>query len=886
MTKRQILLVIVSAAMLIIAVIGGIVTNGFGLMKKKQSPLLALPDNVMVYYYGEDISNTFDNMRSKLFWENITSYPTVSGFNKQLKMIDSLLKSHEEAYRYVNNNKVVLSLHKTGNNKVDVLFIIPAANRFDADRIKSMVHKPKGSKFIDYNFRNHTIFSLQQNETDIKLAFSFCGGLLIISKSSVLVEDAIRSYYEHVNPVKKIMSKNKVRQFDEKFYINFNEFSSLPGILLNPDGILHTRDLRNFASFAAFNINMTDNEMLMRGNLLFSDTATAFVNLFEKQTAGKIDIAKVASIKTAVIMVNYVSDFSEYFNKLRRKQDIDEIENRTKTKIKEEVVPRINGQFAITLTEPVHGELLNSTCVWIKTDEPNDMINIFKSKNEDRNTVTVSDRVFFPTNKGDLLGLLFGDIYNLPAMSWFTMIKDYMVFSPELSLLQSVTSDFINEQTLSSSSEYVKITEKISSESNFLLYINPLKALNIPELYLNEKWLARYKAQNFLLSLGPMAFQMTNNINTMYGELIVQHNMVKAHTLQKIWEYELDTIGICKPFMVINHNNNKPELLLMDAQNKLYLISADGQLIWKKEIGSRLVGNIYMIDFFNNKKYQFLFATETHLHCIDRLGRNVGNYPIRLGATAATGIFLYKPLRGNLKYFIGTNNQAVYGYDISGKPLNGWNLKKVDDNLAFMPGSVVAASREFFYALTKKGTIYVWDSKGNPVVNALATSATFKNPFYSHSGIDFEDTYLISADTNGNTWKIFLNKKKEVTQLAKWSSGVWYHFLDINHDKKQEQFYIDHSTVAIYEQEGKITSSFKIEVISDVLPDFYEMNDEFFFTVYSFTEAQLYFYNVNGIAVRNFPVQCSAFYGFYDLNLDKELDLAAVYANKIFVARY
>jgi len=887
MSKRQILAIIASIAIIIAAVLGAFLTNGYGLSKKKQSPLVALPSNHIFYFYGEKISDEIQKLYKSGFWENIASYPTISVFNHKMIEIDSLIRSHVDIYKYINNNNSLLSIHKTGKNQIDALFVISSANRFDASRIKSLVKSDKKNKFIEYTFRNNTIYSLQGAETDIKLAFAFCGGLFIMSKNSGLVEDAIRSVYENKNPVKKLIRTNRANSKNDKFHINFAEFPSLLNILLNNKGNLAIKDLRHFASNVEFDFDFTEEELILRGNLPFNDSSSYFVNLFENQSPRTIDIDKVASVRTAVLILNNVSDYPAYFEKINNRKNQSGNNKDITDKIRKELVSKINGQFAITLSEPVLEDLSKSQCIWIKTEEAEDLKNYFYDNTSALQAGNFNDRMYYPTSKTHLLPLLLGELYKINGDAWFTVIRDYIVFSSNINLLQSNTEDFLNEQTLSKSSDFLKIIDKMSSETNYLFYANPTKALKLPEYYLNEIWLNKYKSQNFLLSIGQIAFQMTNNLNSMYAEMIVQQNKTTISGFQKVWEFELDTSAISKPFMVINHNNNHSELLIMDELNNLYLITAEGELLWKKNIGSPLVGDITMIDFYNNKKYQFLFATESHLHCIDRLGRNVANYPIRLGSKAVSGIYLHKSGPGKqLKYFIGTSNQAVYGYDISGKPLNGWSLIRVDHNLASSPSAVMAGSKEYIYAVTQNGTLYMWDIKGKVVVNALVTGSGFKNSFYPHHGIDQNDSYIISLDSNGNTWKIYVNGKKEIQQLSKWTSDTWFLFTDINSDKKYEQVYFDKNTISFYEENSKVINSFEVRDRSGEKPQIICLNNNCLLAFYNTDNSNLYCYNLTGIPVRNFPVKISKYYSFYDLNGDNEIDLTGTNGRKIFVARF
>lgn len=878
-------------SVIILSVAGGVMTNWYGLNRQKQSPLMALPENTMIYYMGKEVCSALENVSEKKFWQNIVYYPSVRNVHHLIIRIDSVLRNHEDIYRYINNNDVILSLHKTAAQRIDILFIVPSKNRYDADKVKSLFQLNEKEKFASHSFRNSTIYTLYEKENEIKLAFSFVGGLLVMSPNTVLVEDAIRAYFNNINPVKKIGHSRNVVSKGDRIFINFSQVSSLLNIFLNEKGVLQTKDISYFASSGSFNYEITDEELFIRGNLNTSDSLSVFTNRFKEQTAEQTDIAKAVSQKTAVLVSYCLSDIHLFYeNLLKTKTNIAEIkafEQRNNLNINQKTLPLINKSIALTLTEPILDELSKSRAIWIKTVETGEATNHFYNKKGDRSPVTYNKLNIYPTQMADIFGLLFGKVFKMPAEAWFCVIRDYLVFSEDITILKNLSDDYIQGHTLSTSAEYAKTSEKLASDGNFLVYINPVRALNIPDIFLNDHWLKKYKSQNFLLAFGPIAFQMANIIGKTYAELIISQSDSKIRTLQKIWEFELDTLVASKPYITINHNNNKPEILIMDALTNLYLFSSEGELQWKKQIGSSLTGDIFLIDFYNNNKYQYLFATKNQLHCIDRLGRYVANYPIRIGNEAVTGLGVFIPPKGNqIKYFIATSNQCVYGYDLSAKPLNGWGAKHIDQNLIFPVSYLMSGSKLYFYGLTESGNVYIWDTKGNQIMNPVATRSGFKNPFYSQHGIDKDDSYLISLDTAGNTWKIYLNGKTEISKLSNWSKEAWFLYADINNDKKQELIFVDGSSLVCYSNEMVAMFSASLQSVPTSKPEIIMLKNEILISYFNEFNNKLYLSDLQGMPKRNFPVDCGKYYNFYDLNKDESPDVIGSFENKIFVARY
>ena len=67
----------------------------------------------------------------------------------------------------------------------------------------------------------------------------------------------------------------------------------------------------------------------------------------------------------------------------------------------------------------------------------------------------------------------------------------------------------------------------------------------------------------------------------------------------------------------------------------------DGKGIWSVPFSGPLCGTVESIDYYNNGKIQFLFASGSKLHLLDRLGRFVSGFPAELGKEVLLGPAAY-----------------------------------------------------------------------------------------------------------------------------------------------------------------------------------------------------------------------------------------------------
>ena len=112
-------------------------------------------------------------------------------------------------------------------------------------------------------------------------------------------------------------------------------------------------------------------------------------------------------------------------------------------------------------------------------------------------------------------------------------------------------------------------------------------------------------------------------------------------------------------FKVKNSATNKINTLRQNADNSLSLLDHNGKSLWKIAFPGPIVGNVEQIDIYSNLKIQYLIAEGNKLHLIDRLGREVKNFPLALGSKALGGPEAVK--QGQNSYWsIKTEKGTVY----------------------------------------------------------------------------------------------------------------------------------------------------------------------------------------------------------------------------------
>ena len=158
-----------------------------------------------------------------------------------------------------------------------------------------------------------------------------------------------------------------------------------------------------------------------------------------------------------------------------------------------------------------------------------------------------------------------------------------------------------------------------------------------------------------------------------YNSLSIRYKEEAREESTTEWETLLDTVAAIKPFFFTNHTTGAKEIFIQDFKNNTYLINAAGRVLWKVPLNERIIGNIYMIDYFRNGKYQLLFSGKNYLHLLDRNGNYVERYPVKLRSPATNSLAIFD-YDNNLNYrlFIAGEDKMIYSYDKTGSVVKGW----------------------------------------------------------------------------------------------------------------------------------------------------------------------------------------------------------------------
>jgi len=269
---------------------------------------------------------------------------------------------------------------------------------------------------------------------------------------------------------------------------------------------------------------------------------------------------------------------------------------------------------------------------------------------------------------------IFNQIFEglLPKLniSNYTVIDEFLIFSENETLTEEIISKHINKNNLNNSKSFQNTQQKLSDDISYQKILTPENLAKI----LNPIFGISFSGTDLKAYKNSM-FQVIRDDEVVHLNAQIEHfrPTQKQKKINEIFSITLDAALLSDVQFVKNHKTQQKDIVVQDIENQLYLISNQGVVRWKKKLSGPIVGRINQVDLYKNGRFQMVFSTENRVYVLDRLGKDVGPFPLKFKdkITQAVSVFDYDK---NKNYrFLVTQGKSLLMYDGKGKRVKGFS---------------------------------------------------------------------------------------------------------------------------------------------------------------------------------------------------------------------
>lgn len=695
-------------------------------------PLDAIPSDAALIFECPSGTAASTELRQTAFWKILQKDSSFARIETQMRQIDSIAKIQPELGILWTKEKLFLSFHQVKANAFDYLFVLKLPDEIRKGRAISLLEEIPGSKYTldEREYEDVSIFEFRSGET-IAFAFAVSKGLILASKTSFLVEDAIRQLNggSSVRKSKGFTQARKTLANKSGTICYFNHVGSgdlFSGFLSNTFTGFQ-KSVSNLARWEALSVGLNNDFISLAGSVSTLDTSDG-LQIFRKQEPVLSKMGEVLPGRTAFYLRWGSSNLAECMSHLRLNENyFDPVKERMnaiaafnkkfKTNIEEDLTSWIGNEFAFAITEPGTTEFENSVFAVIKAKRADLALLSLNSLQGKLGTSKIPAKYrnhpIGILQGGDFLSLMYGISFHRLQNPSFTIVNGYVIFANQASALKSLIDEIEAGKTLSNAAAF-KQSASLNNQASFLdLYLNSGSGLNLIKAGLNTdvlKQLPEHREtlnnlSSFILKIGKAkdGYQCQANLSFLKNP---------KREVNLLFATQLDTSATQRPSF-IETDDETFSVAIQDDANTLYLIDEKGNILWKKPLEEKIMSDIHPVDYYKNGSKQLLFNTASRLFLIDQEGNNVPKFPIKLPAEASNGCNVVQ--NGNLKtqqILIACTNGQVYAYDLSGKPVSSWLFEPFLNGIVDVIKPVVMRNQIFYLVTSTEGKIILADARG------------------------------------------------------------------------------------------------------------------------------------------------------------------------------
>lgn len=174
--------------------------------------------------------------------------------------------------------------------------------------------------------------------------------------------------------------------------------------------------------------------------------------------------------------------------------------------------------------------------------------------------------------------------------------------------------------------------------------------------------------------------------------------------------------GCDGPFEVKNCATGKMNSLLLADGNLTLTETATDLLLWSRPFPGHLAGRAATVDYFANGKLQFLFISGDALHLYDRLGREVGGFPVTLRKPVLLGPVVYDfSAQRRYNIIVLNRDNTIDMYNLKGVAPSSWKGIAPKEKITGLPEYRVEGGKSYWIVHTETNTQVYDFYAGEPI---------------------------------------------------------------------------------------------------------------------------------------------------------------------------
>ena len=729
---------ILISLLLVTLVIGGYFFYTGSFWKGEKNAMEVVSQDAIFVFETEEPVMAWNQLVSQPIWTRLTEIPSVKNAETQLVSLDSLVGRSGNLDRSLKGNQMVVSLHPVGKEEFDFLFTLSFKNGSDQSFVQALEQNlPDLSQITTRNYSSVPIYEFQSVNLNRILSYAKIGNIIVVSYTSFLVEEAIRLSQNSSEPNFNSANQELFKALAKPKGLGVFRLSSI-GLSKFFAGISRNENLNLIKQFSKngisgnFEMKFSEGKITLDGTSFFQNGKQ--IN-FAPGNTNHNNIIDLIPNRTAVLF-HYNFQNIEQFSALKNesfqgKTTISgEIE---KSLLQKDFLKKLSGEMLFMIFETAINQE-EDRIVLVETEDLAAQIDLLKgfsigSESFSDGSIPVDfyqNKEIFVLSTEEFPAHLFDGKFMGFPQTYVSGVEGMLVFANSTKAMKVYLDDINADNTWGKSVAQKRISGSLTANSGFNFVINVPRIWNSLEEISSPNWrvfFQKYAPQIRSLDILSLGIGGDEKVKKTKIDLSYTGRPIKSVSSVTLTENRIvqfrDNL-IFGPKSIQNFNDKSFEFVVQDELNQVHLLSGEGEVVFSQALEGPIISDVFQVDFYKNQKLQLLFATESRIYIIDRLGSIVAGYPLEIPGRKITHLNLvdYDDNR-DYRFFVGTDQAELYLFNKNGDALEGWDPKNIGSNLAVKPAHHrVAGVGDQMLALSQGGELYFFNRRGEVMLDS------------------------------------------------------------------------------------------------------------------------------------------------------------------------
>lgn len=799
----------------------------------KQNPAFkAVPQKSPIIIEVKDQEGFFNALKGEYpVLAELNGIPEYKKLVSDLSSFRDFVSARSGIAKLLKGKSIVISVNPSGKNQLSNLFLLQMNDKNESGSVCRVVSGELGSEYTvsERNYDNTTIYvAKSSNQT---FYFSCTDDIFMVCEDFILIEEAIR----HTQSINLLNS----REFTEVYttieetalaniFINHRTISQVISKLVSSEIRKTINQISSYSSWSELDLSVHSADLALNGYSVTRDSTDNYLNVFKGQEAEKLTIDQAipanASYFVALNLKNTSAFISQYETYLRakgsfypREVDLMEFQKKTKTDASKLMKETAGTQFAGVYTNINKSNPTQNRFFVAEMQNESDARKKFDKVVAEYAKTNIADRTNLHTEYqagskkpieiyrlpiANMAESLFGKVFSGISADYFALYNKYLICGDNLPGLKSYLQSLVSEKTMANDSTYKATFKNAQEKPNFFLFARIPKVFRLKEVLLKPEVSSMLSDnEDIIRKYSIFSWQFSVDNKMIKNRIGLNYDPNAKEEPQAVWQLKLDGPLARQPKLVLNHKDlSNREVIVADKQNNVSLITKDGLVLWTIQIPDEIVSDIYQIDIYHTKRFQYLFNTKTHLYVIDRMGNKVGKFPVTLKSVASNGVSVAE--YGNNKeyrFFIAGEDKQIYAFDRDGRLVPKWAFKG-SESVVKEPVQHYDIDGKDYLVFSDQQNTYFLDRQGKTRGFQIAPFDHSLNPAYFRSN---GTPALISTDLMGKIHILDFTGQQEIKDFGKFGSAHRFAAEDIDGNGTLEYLFADGKKLTVFSADGK-----------------------------------------------------------------------------------